>query len=109
MHRADCKPIARGSDELVTPQSNPRIDDPAAHALERHPVALDIAKYRGVDAEKRARLREAWNRPNYLPAYALVAFLVVGAMFVISGIFWLIGARYLAQDTVLAPTRLKLG
>jgi len=38
-----------------------------------------------------------------------VAFLVVGAMFVISGIFWLIGARYLAQDTVLAPTRLRLG
>jgi len=38
-----------------------------------------------------------------------VAFLVVGAMFVISGIFWLMGARYLARDTQLAPTRLKLG
>jgi hypothetical protein len=38
-----------------------------------------------------------------------VAFLVVGAMFLISGIFWLIGARYLAQDTELAPTRLHPG
>jgi oligopeptide transport system substrate-binding protein len=48
--------------------------------VKRHPVALDFARYRAVDAEKRARLRAAWNRPNYRPAYALVAFLVVGSL-----------------------------
>jgi MFS family permease len=34
------------------------------------------------------------------------AFLVVGVMFLVSGVIWLIGARYLARDTELAPTRL---
>lgn len=34
------------------------------------------------------------------------AFLIVGVMFVVSGVFWLLGARYLARDTELAPTRL---
>jgi MFS transporter, Spinster family, sphingosine-1-phosphate transporter len=36
------------------------------------------------------------------------AFLVVGAMFVVSGAVWLAGARYLAKDTELAPTRIAL-
>jgi MFS family permease len=34
------------------------------------------------------------------------AFLVVGVMFLVSGLIWLIGARYLARDTELAPRRL---
>lgn len=33
------------------------------------------------------------------------AFFVVGVMFVVSGIFWALGARHLARDTALAPTR----
>ncbi|HZL42463.1 MAG TPA: MFS transporter [Verrucomicrobiae bacterium] len=36
-----------------------------------------------------------------------VAFLVVGVMFLVSGVFWAIGARYLARDVALAPTRLS--
>jgi len=35
------------------------------------------------------------------------AFLVVGAMFPVSGIFWAVGARHLARDTELATTRLS--
>jgi MFS family permease len=35
------------------------------------------------------------------------AFLLVGVMFLVSGVIWLMGARYLAQDTALAPTRLN--
>ena len=35
----------------------------------------------------------------------LVAFTFVGLMFVVAGIFWLLGARHLARDTALAPTR----
>ena len=34
------------------------------------------------------------------------AFLIVGVMFVVSGIFWALGARHLARDTELAPRRL---
>jgi predicted MFS family arabinose efflux permease len=34
------------------------------------------------------------------------AFLVVGCMFLVSAALWLWGARYLARDTALAPTRL---
>jgi hypothetical protein len=34
------------------------------------------------------------------------AFLIVGVMFVVSGICWSLGARHLARDTELAPTRL---
>jgi MFS family permease len=34
------------------------------------------------------------------------AFVLVGAMFVLGGALWLWGARYLARDTALAPTRL---
>lgn len=33
------------------------------------------------------------------------AFLLVGLMFVVSGMFWMLGARHLARDTELAPTR----
>jgi dipeptide/tripeptide permease len=33
------------------------------------------------------------------------AFFLVGVMFVVSGIFWAFGARHLARDTALAPTR----
>jgi MFS transporter, Spinster family, sphingosine-1-phosphate transporter len=35
-----------------------------------------------------------------------VAFAVVSGMFVVSGVLWLWGARYLARDTALAPTLL---
>ncbi len=35
------------------------------------------------------------------------AFLLVGAMFLVAGIFWLLGARHLARDTAAAPTRLS--
>lgn len=35
-----------------------------------------------------------------------VGFLVVSFMFLVSGLFWLWGARYLERDTRLAPTRL---
>jgi MFS transporter, Spinster family, sphingosine-1-phosphate transporter len=35
------------------------------------------------------------------------AFLVVGAMFVVAGILWLLGTRHLERDTALAPTRLQ--
>jgi hypothetical protein len=35
-----------------------------------------------------------------------VGFLVVSAMFVVAGLLWLWGARYLERDTALAPTRL---
>lgn len=44
------------------------------------PVALDSAKYVAVDSEKRARLWEAWNRPNYWPILALGAFLIAGSL-----------------------------
>jgi oligopeptide transport system substrate-binding protein len=45
-----------------------------------HPVAMDGDKYHGVDAVRRARLREAWNPPHYLPLFALAAFLVMGSV-----------------------------
>ena len=35
-----------------------------------------------------------------------VAFLTVGIMFLVSGVLWLAGARYLQRDTELAPTKL---
>lgn len=35
------------------------------------------------------------------------AFLLVGAMFLVAGVLWLLGARHLARDTALAPTRLR--
>ncbi len=35
------------------------------------------------------------------------AFTVVGGMFVVAGVFWLFGIRYLARDTELAPQRLS--
>jgi MFS transporter, Spinster family, sphingosine-1-phosphate transporter len=34
------------------------------------------------------------------------AFILVGAMFVVAGILWLLGMRHLERDTALAPTRL---
>ena len=36
-----------------------------------------------------------------------VAFLMVGLMFLVSAAFWMLGARHLARDTELAPTRLQ--
>ena len=33
------------------------------------------------------------------------AFILVGAMFVVAGILWLLGVRHLQRDTALAPTR----
>lgn len=35
------------------------------------------------------------------------AFLLVGTMFLVGGILWLMGARHLERDTALAPTRLS--
>jgi MFS transporter, Spinster family, sphingosine-1-phosphate transporter len=35
------------------------------------------------------------------------AFTLVGVMFVVAGIFWLAGMKYLQRDTELAPTRLS--
>jgi ABC-type transport system substrate-binding protein len=49
-------------------------------SVKAHPVALDGAKYHGVDAERRAKLREAWNPPHYLPLIAFAAFLVAGSL-----------------------------
>jgi len=40
-------------------------------------------------------------RSPYAPLFALV-----GALFVVAGVLWLLGARYLERDTALAPTRL---
>jgi MFS family permease len=37
------------------------------------------------------------------------AFLLVGLMFLVAGVLWLSGARYLARDTALAPSRLNTG
>jgi oligopeptide transport system substrate-binding protein len=48
--------------------------------VKRHPVAMDTAQYRAVDADRRARLRRAWNRPNYWPILGLAVFLVVGSL-----------------------------
>lgn len=48
--------------------------------LKDHPIALDESKYVKIDAEKRARLRQEWNRPNYWPIVALAALLVAGSM-----------------------------
>ncbi|HYV36653.1 MAG TPA: MFS transporter [Gemmataceae bacterium] len=43
-----------------------------------------------------ARLAESWE----------IAFGVVSAMFLVGGMAWLYGAKYLERDTALAPTRL---
>jgi MFS transporter, Spinster family, sphingosine-1-phosphate transporter len=43
-----------------------------------------------------ARASDSWN----------TAFGIVSAMFVVGGCLWLWGARYLARDTALAPTRI---
>lgn len=45
-----------------------------------HPIANDTAKYVGVDGAGRARLRAAWNRPNYGPAVAAALVFVVGSL-----------------------------
>ena len=37
----------------------------------------------------------------------LVAFTLVSVIFVLAGLFWLAGSRYLAADTALAPTRFR--
>jgi hypothetical protein len=34
------------------------------------------------------------------------AFVLVGAMFVVSGALWLLGTRFLKRDTELAPLKL---
>ncbi len=35
-----------------------------------------------------------------------VGFMAISAMFLVAGILWLWGTRYLEKDTLLAPTRL---
>lgn len=42
-------------------------------------------------------------------ASMLVAFTFVGIMFLVAGVFWLLGARHLARDTALAPSRFTGG
>jgi dipeptide/tripeptide permease len=37
-----------------------------------------------------------------------VGFLAVGVMFLVSGVLWLMGARYLARDTELAACRFQI-
>ncbi|HWQ90213.1 MAG TPA: MFS transporter [Clostridia bacterium] len=37
------------------------------------------------------------------------AFTLVGCMFVVAGIFWLFGIKFLKRDTELAPTRMEAG
>jgi 1-acyl-sn-glycerol-3-phosphate acyltransferase len=37
------------------------------------------------------------------------AFILVGILFVVAGVWWLLGARHLERDTTLAPTRLRAG
>jgi len=34
------------------------------------------------------------------------AFILVGVLFVVAGVLWLLGARHLERDTALAPARL---
>ncbi|MCL5102659.1 MAG: ABC transporter substrate-binding protein [Armatimonadetes bacterium] len=45
-----------------------------------HAVANDVMKYLRVDGPERARLQAEWNKPNYLPAIALVVFLILGTV-----------------------------
>ena len=45
-----------------------------------HPMANDVAKYLRVDGGRRARLQEAWNRPNYWPAVAAGLLLIAGCL-----------------------------
>jgi oligopeptide transport system substrate-binding protein len=45
-----------------------------------HPIAMDTAKYRGVDGPRRARLQAEWNRPNYWPAIALLLLVIAGSI-----------------------------
>jgi oligopeptide transport system substrate-binding protein len=48
--------------------------------VKSHPIALDITRYRSVDAGRRAQLRAAWNQPNYWPIAGLAAFLILGSL-----------------------------
>jgi oligopeptide transport system substrate-binding protein len=48
--------------------------------VKRHPIALDGLKYRRIDVDRRAELRQAWNRPVYWPLVALAALLLVGSL-----------------------------
>jgi ABC-type transport system substrate-binding protein len=53
---------------------------PWLHNLKPHPVSVDTWKYFRIDAAERDRLQRAWNRPNYVPAFALAALLIAGAI-----------------------------
>jgi oligopeptide transport system substrate-binding protein len=53
---------------------------PWLHNDKSHPIALDVLKYRRIDAEQRARLRDRWNRPNYWPIIAVLVCLVAGSI-----------------------------
>jgi oligopeptide transport system substrate-binding protein len=68
----DCPWVFMYHDQLV------RLVYPWLHNLKPHPVSADWLKYARVDAPLRARLRLAWNRPNYGPLGLLALFLVVG-------------------------------
>lgn len=45
-----------------------------------HPVAMDSAKYLGIDSLRRAQKQAEWNQPNYWPAVALAFFLIAGSI-----------------------------
>ncbi|HTE17500.1 MAG TPA: ABC transporter substrate-binding protein, partial [Armatimonadota bacterium] len=45
-----------------------------------HPASNNSTKYLRVDGARRAALQQAWNRPNYWPALAMLLFLVVGSI-----------------------------
>lgn len=47
--------------------------------VKAHPIANDAGQYRSVDAEKRAQMQRAWNRPNYVPLFAIAALLFLGS------------------------------
>jgi oligopeptide transport system substrate-binding protein len=53
---------------------------PWLHNYKPHPVAVDGWKYLRVDPVQRASLQIQWNQPNYLPALAFIALLVVGVV-----------------------------
>ena len=52
---------------------------PWLHNYKVHPVTVDGWKFLRVDAAERARFQSRWNRPNYWPAIALCALILVGA------------------------------
>lgn len=70
----DCPYVYRFHDEYL------RLSYPWFHNLKSHPIALDLMKYRRIDAAERARLREAWNTPFYWPVLGLFALVLAATV-----------------------------